>query len=88
MPTLEWFPEQPHHLLEVDGETLEAGDTFEASEEDAEALLSNPEIRLSDPGAGGAKGSTSHSPTGTASSDGAAKAGPSTDKPNGDADAS
>jgi len=47
MILLEWFPQQPHHLLEADGRTLTAGDTFEVSEEDAQVLLGNPDIRAS-----------------------------------------
>jgi hypothetical protein len=73
MPTIEFWPEQPHHLLQAGGETLEAGDTFEASEEDLESLLSNPELRI--PAAGEREEthrrgrSTPAQPQGTASGD-------------------
>jgi hypothetical protein len=42
---LQFWPQQPHHLLKAGGRTLTAGKTFEASEEDVEELLANPEIR-------------------------------------------
>lgn len=48
MPLLQFWPTQPHYLLEADGRTLTAGETFEASEKDAEMLLGNPDIRLAE----------------------------------------
>lgn len=79
MPTLQWWPQQPNHLLQVDGETLEAGDTFTASDEDAEQLLENPEIRV-------AEKHPSHSPKGTASQ--GESSGSRKSNSTGDADAS
>jgi hypothetical protein len=49
LKTLEWWPQQPHHLLDrgEDG-VLAAGDTFEVSDEEAEDALTEPgtELRL------------------------------------------
>ena len=45
MPTLQFWPSQPNHLLEADGRTLTAGECFEASEKDARELLEDPQIR-------------------------------------------
>jgi hypothetical protein len=44
--TLEFWPQQQHHLLVAGDRTIKAGGTFEASDEDAEELLANPEIRV------------------------------------------
>lgn len=52
MLTLEFWPSQPHHLLVVGEETVGAGGTFQASEEDVEGLLANPEIRRPQAAAG------------------------------------
>jgi hypothetical protein len=46
MPTLQWWPQKPNDLLQVDGELLEAGDTFDVDQEAADELLNNPEIRV------------------------------------------
>jgi hypothetical protein len=45
VPLLEWFPQQPHHLLKADGRTLKAGGTFEAAPKDVGTLLASPDIR-------------------------------------------
>lgn len=52
--TLEFWPQQQHHLLVAGGRTIKAGGTFEASDEDAEGLLANPEIREPEGTASGA----------------------------------
>jgi hypothetical protein len=42
---LQFWPPQPHHKLVAGGKTLTAGETFEASDEDAAELLACPDIR-------------------------------------------
>jgi hypothetical protein len=42
---LQFWPQQPHYKLVVGSKTLNAGETFEASEQDAADLLASPDIR-------------------------------------------
>ena len=72
MPTLEFWPAQPHHLLQAGDEIIEAGETFEASDEDVETLLANPEIRLVE---SSVSGRSPAQPSGTASGEQSAPVG-------------
>jgi hypothetical protein len=49
LPTIEFWPSQPHHLLELGDRTVTAGETFEVSEEDALELLTAPGSEFRDP---------------------------------------
>lgn len=78
MPTLEFFPQQPHHLLQIGDEIIEAGERFDASDEDADTLLANPEIRLPEdsvPEPDSRSGRPPAQPSGTASGEQSADAG-------------
>lgn len=46
MTMLQFWPRQPHHLLEVGKRRLRAGELFRAAEEDVERLLGCDDIRL------------------------------------------
>lgn len=68
--TLEFWPQQQHHLLVAGGRTIVAGGTFEASEEDAIELLANPEIREPEGAASAAPPATQEEPVADGRTDG------------------